>query len=52
MVKKVIIEIHLVPESLNKRSSEIEDEISKEFREDFLMIPWSYKIERIKVVEI
>ena len=51
MVKKVIIEILLVPQSLDKPSDEIEDEILKEFREGFLMIPWSYKIEKIKVVE-
>jgi len=51
MVKKVIIEILLVPQSLDKSSDEIEDEILKEFREGFLMIPWGYKIEKIKVVE-
>ena len=51
MVKKVIIEILLVPESLNKQSDEIEDEILKEFREGFLVIPWSYEIEKVSVVE-
>ncbi len=51
MVKKVIIEILLVPESLDKRSDEIEDEILKEFREGPLMIPWSCEIEKISVVE-
>ena len=51
MVKKVIIEILLVPQSLDKPSDENEDEILKEFREGFLMIPWGYKIEKIKVVE-
>jgi len=51
MVKKVIIEILLVPESLDKESDEIEGEILKEFREGFLMIPWSYEIEKISVVE-
>jgi len=51
MVKKVIIEILLVPQSLDKPSDEIEDENLKEFREGFLMIPWGHKIEKIKVVE-
>lgn len=51
MVKKIIIEILLVPESLDKRSDEIEGEILKEFRESFLRIPWSYEIEKIRVVE-
>ena len=51
MVKKAIIEILLVPESLDKPSDEIEDEILKEFREGFLMIPWSAKIEKIRVVD-
>jgi hypothetical protein len=51
MVKKVIIEILLVPQSLDKPSDENEDEILKEFREGFLMNPWGYRIEKIKVAE-
>jgi len=51
MVKKVIIEILLVPESIEKRSDEIENEILKKFREEFLMIPWCYEVEKIRVVE-
>jgi hypothetical protein len=51
IVKKVIIEILLVPQSLDKPFDEIDDEILKEFREGFLMIPWGYKIEKIKVIE-
>lgn len=51
MVKKVIIEVILVPESLDKRSDEIKEEILKEFREGFLKIPWSYEIEKVKVIE-
>lgn len=51
MVKKVIIEVLLVPESLNKRSDEIREEILKAFREGFLVIPWSYDIEKIKIIE-
>lgn len=51
MVKKVIIEILLVPESIDKRTDEIEGEILKEFREGFTTIPWSYEIEKIRVVD-
>lgn len=51
MAKKAIIEILLVPESLDKSSKEIEEEILKEFREGFLMIPYSDRIEKIKIVE-
>jgi hypothetical protein len=50
MTKKLIIEILLVPESLDKKSAEIESEILKEFNEDFLRIPWSYKIEKVRVI--
>jgi len=51
MVRKVIIEILLVPESLDKSPDEIEDEISKELREGFLMVPWGAEIEKIRVVD-
>ena len=51
MVRKAIIEILLVPESLDKRSDEIEEEILKAFRDGFLVIPWSYDIEKIRVLE-
>jgi len=51
IVKKVIVEILRVPESLDKRSDEIEGEILNEFCEGFLRIPGSYKIEKIRVVE-
>jgi len=51
MVKKIIIEILLVPESLDKQPDEIVDDILKEFHEGFLTIPWSCEIEKIRVVE-
>jgi len=51
MVRKVIIEILLVPESLDRRSREIAEDILKEFREGFLKIPWGYEIEKVRVVE-
>jgi hypothetical protein len=52
MKRKVTIEILLVQESLEKKSSEIEDEILKEFREGCLVIPWGLAIESIKVVDL
>ena len=51
MVKKAIIEILLIPEALGKGSTEIEDEILKEFHEDLFMIPWASQIAKIRVVE-
>jgi len=51
MQRKVVIEILLVPESLTRSSREIEEEILKEFIEGYLVIPWSEKIEKIRVVE-
>jgi hypothetical protein len=51
MTKKLIIEILLVPESLEKKPDDIESEILKEFDEGFLRIPWSYEIEKIRVVD-
>lgn len=51
MVKKAVIEILLVPESLDKPPGEIEAEILREFLEGFIMIPWGAKIEKIRVID-
>jgi len=51
MAKKVIIEILLVPESFNKKSEKIENEILKDFNEGFFRIPWGYEIEKVTVVD-
>jgi hypothetical protein len=51
MVRKVIIELLLVPESIEKKPAEIEMEILTELCEGFLRIPWSYEIERVRVIE-
>ena len=52
MRRKLIIEISLIPESEEKEMREIEDEVRKEFNECHLIVPWSDKIEKVKVLEI
>ena len=52
MERRLIIEILLVPESQEKKRKEIEDEIRREFNEGHLIIPWSNKIEEVKIIEI
>ncbi|MBS7632229.1 hypothetical protein KEJ15_01210 [Candidatus Bathyarchaeota archaeon] len=51
MVKKLIIEMVLVPESFGKRAEEIERDILEELRHGLLIIPWCDKVERVRVVE-
>lgn len=51
MVKKVIIEAVLVPESAGKHPREIEREILREISCGALVIPWCDKIEKVVVVE-
>ena len=51
MVKKVIIEVLLVPEAINKSTDTIRSEILREFSKGFLLIPWGQKIEKLKIVE-
>ena len=52
MERRLIIEILLVPESQEKKPKEIEDEIRREFNEGHLIVPWSNKIERVRIIEI
>jgi len=51
MVRKVIIEAVLVPESSSKNSKEIEKEILNEIRSGSLVIPWCDSIKRVVVIE-
>ena len=51
MVRKVMIEFSLVPESVSTKAGKIENEISEAFRKGFIIIPWCYYIETIKVIE-
>ncbi|MEM1566742.1 MAG: hypothetical protein QW510_06660 [Candidatus Bathyarchaeia archaeon] len=50
MVRKVVIEAILVPESADKHPREIEREILREIC-GALVIPWCDKIEKVVVVE-
>lgn len=50
MVRKVIIEAVLVPESLERRPKEIEMEILREIRCGSLVIPWCDRVEKVVVV--
>ncbi|MEM2385762.1 MAG: hypothetical protein QXR45_14500 [Candidatus Bathyarchaeia archaeon] len=51
MVNKAIIEITLIPEALEKFPKEIEKEILRELRHNFINIPWCNRIEKVKVIE-
>jgi len=50
MVNKAIIEITLVPEALEKFPEEIEKEILRALRQNFIHIPWCNRIEKVKVI--
>jgi hypothetical protein len=49
MVKKVIIEISLVEESLEKASDEIASEIFSEISEGRAVIPWCKQVDKVAV---
>jgi hypothetical protein len=51
MVKKAIIEITLVEESVEKTNKEIGREISKELSENLHVIPWAAEIEKMTIKE-
>ncbi len=50
-VKKVIIIINLVEESIEKPNDEIEKEILHELTDDMPIIPWLESVEKVSVVE-
>ncbi|MGB9778454.1 MAG: hypothetical protein ACPLW8_03525 [Candidatus Bathyarchaeales archaeon] len=52
MVKKAIVEVVLIPESVNVKSKDIELDIRNALRRGDLIIPWCYKVENVRVVEI
>jgi hypothetical protein len=51
MVKRAIIEIVLVDESIEKTNKEIGKEISEELSENLHVIPWAAKIEQTTIKE-
>lgn len=50
-VKKVVIVVRLVKESLAKENSKIEKEIIQKLMDDLPAIPWFESIERVTVTE-
>lgn len=51
MVRKVVVEAVLVPESSSKHPKEIESEIFREIHCGSLVIPWCERVEKVVVVE-
>jgi hypothetical protein len=51
MVRKVVIEMILIPESTNRRPREIEHEILEEIRHGHLIVPWCGEAEKVTVIE-
>jgi len=49
MIKKAVIEVSLVEESVEKADEEIEKEIFEELSKNLHVIPWAAKIEKVKV---
>jgi len=52
MDKKVIIELSLVEESVEKANAEIEKEIFDELSGNVPVIPWCKKVEKVTVTEV
>ncbi len=52
MVKKAVIEIVLVEESMERENEEIKKEILEELSENLHSIPWAEKIEKMTVRSI
>lgn len=50
-VKKAVIVVRLVEESLERENSEIEKEIIQELMDDLSVIPWFESIEKVTVTE-
>lgn len=49
MVKKAIIEVLLVEESIQATNEEIENEIHEELSRNLHMIPWAATLEKVTV---
>lgn len=51
MVRRIIIEAVLVPESIKRKSATIKKEILQEFAEGTISIPWIAEVKGIRLVE-
>ena len=51
MIKKAVIVISLVEESIEKANEKIEKDILEELSKDFPMIPWFRNVEKVTVTE-
>lgn len=49
MVKKAVIEVSLVEESVEKTNKEIEEDIREELSENLHAIPWAARIEKMAI---
>ena len=50
-MKKVVIIINLVEESVETTNEEIEKEILQELADDMPIIPWLERVEKVTVIE-
>ena len=50
-VKKAVIVVRLVEESLEKENTEIEEAIIQELMDDLPVIPWFESIEKVTITE-
>jgi len=51
MVKRAVILVRLVEESVERANADIEKEIFEELCEDFPKIPWFEKVEKVTVTD-
>jgi hypothetical protein len=50
MVKKAVIEVSLVEESVEKTNKEIEEDMREELSENLHVIPWAARIEKMTIM--
>lgn len=51
MARKVVVEALLVHESISEKPEKIKKDILKEFCEEYLVISWCERIEKVRVVD-
>lgn len=52
MARKVVIEALLIHESNTENPEKIKRDILKEFSEEYLIIPWCKRIEKVRAVDL